>query len=99
MKTYDQRVTVVFDRSMLASRDVILAWAQHFRESTGVGSEKLVSMDNYYSHLLPEFQKKMREGNSLIDEIPPNTSDLIQTNDRGLGKQWKDIVSKKIEGI
>ena len=53
--TYDPRVVVVFDPTMLASVGVMKAWAQHFRESTGTTTEKLVSMDNYYSHLDQDF--------------------------------------------
>ena len=54
-------------------------------------------MDNYYSHKDPDFQKIMRGGNSLIDYLPADTTDLIQTNDRGLGKLWKDKMTEKID--
>lgn len=53
-------------------------------------------MDNYSSQD-PEFLKTMRGGNSLVDEIHPDSSDLIQTNDRGLGKIWKDKMTRTID--
>ena len=82
---------------MLATPDVMWVWANHLIDSIGTETEKLVSMDNYYSHKTQEFLKEMRDGNCLVDHIPADTSDLIQTNDRGLGKIWKDKMTEKID--
>ena len=39
----------------------------------------------------------MRDGNSLVEFLPPDTTDLIQANDRGLGKMWKDRMNVLME--
>lgn len=82
---------------MLANYQVLHWWGFHFRESTDNHSEKLVSLDNYYSHCDSMFQHIMRRGNSLLDYIPADCSDLVQSNDRNLGKTFKDAVSRRIE--
>ena len=70
--------------------------SKHFRNSAGVHSEKLLSMDNYYSHINVEVQTAIRESNTLISYIPPGCTDLIQVNDRALGKLFKDKMTEKI---
>jgi hypothetical protein len=82
---------------MLATVDIMKAYAKHFRDSTGTDTEKLLIMDNYYSHTDDDVKKLMRDANVLLDYIPSDTSDLIQVNGRGLGKIWKDKMSTLIE--
>ena len=89
-------VVVVYDKSMLSTPAVMHVWAEHFIRSTGTDTEKLVSLDIYYSHREKDFLKLMRGGNSLVSFVPPDCTDLVQSNDRALGKTWKDLVTGKI---
>src|SRR6185437_13404941 len=96
-KEYDPRVVVVYDPSMIANVSVMKVWAAHFARCAGVETEKLLSMDNFYSHIDSEVQTSLRDTNTLISYIPPDCTDLVQVNDRGLGKVWKDIMTEKID--
>src|SRR6185437_11523795 len=96
-KQYDPRVAVVYDPSMVANVTVMKAWTTHFASHVGVETEKLLSMDNFYSHIDYEVQTGLRETNTLISYVPPNCTDIIQVNDRCLGKLFKDTMSELID--
>ena len=100
-RSWDQRVSVFFQKNAWADRAFVNKWARQdflpFLAEHLPGQETLGFCDNLDAHTTPEFRDILREGNCFRSLLPPECTNYVQAVDAGEGRNLKVLVNQAFQ--